>query len=150
MEKQQGLLEKDHGICAYIVTVMVLCFVFYVMGLYVGRWSNTQALASSEAPAVAKTETRASAPAAPLPAKEKYIVQVLSTSTQAEAHTALGKLRRAGFDSAHMLPPLPNSVTPLYTVRVGPYNQEIANQVAEELQKEHGFKGVMITPQPVE
>src|SRR5262249_41657226 len=125
--------------------LMIFCLGFYVMGLYVGRWSSlqTSTLANVETKAVetkaqptqttrvatpvdtantpSATETQPIVP----PTSEQYSVQIATATTQSEADDVVNKLRRAGFDSAHIVAPEPNSVAQFYVVRVGPYKLEI-------------------------
>jgi cell division septation protein DedD len=164
----QSFLSERQGIFSFLL-LMILCFSFYAMGLYVGRWSSappasaannemrspevTQAsilpAATAEATAPPTAPENASELSLP-PAAEKYAVQVATAGTQTEADEILERLRRVGFESVHAIAPEPNSVAQFFAVRVGPYDLETARQVAAELQTEHGFKSVQVMPRPVE
>ena len=132
----------------------MLCAGFYMMGLYIGRWSSMPAQGNAElkaAPAIVERTVSADTQAVTLPPpSEKYAVQVASVESQTDADEMLKRLRRAGFDSAYKIEPEPDSVSQLYMIRVGPYKLDIAQQVADELRQEHGFKDVQVMPRPVE
>lgn len=155
-----SLWSDRQGIITFIL-LMTLCLSFYVVGVYIGRLSNggtatAATLPSKESKMIAanqptpltaptKEATKGDKPEAVKPATgEKYSIQVAATSTQEEADVIVDKLRKAGFDSAHIIAPAPNSVAQFFAVRVGPYDPKTARQVAEELQKDQDFKGVQL------
>jgi cell division septation protein DedD len=149
---------REHGLWTgrqlflSLTILSILCASFYLMGLYIGRWSSMPSATSNaavEAPQPAVQQATIQPMVLP-PPSEKYSVQIISTETQTEADEVLKRLRLAGFDSAHVIEPKPDSVSQLYIVRVGPYKLEIANQVADELRLEHGFKDVQVMPRQVE
>ena len=149
-----------------LTILTILCGSFYLMGLYIGRWSSVPAgssinvepkaqasTAPSETPTLPQSAAEPNANAASnsltppelAPSSDKYSVQITTTGTKAEANEIILKLRKAGFDSAHVVDPEPNSVVQFYTVKVGPYKLDVAQQVAEELKNEHGFDSAQIT-----
>lgn len=155
-----SLWSDRQGIITFIL-LMTLCLSFYVVGVYIGRLSNSSTataatLSSKESKIVAANQLAPlTLPAQEAPkgdkteavksvASEKYSIQVAATSTQEEADIVVDKLRKAGLDSAHIIAPAPNSVTQFFAVRVGPYDPKTAHQVAEELQKNQDFKGVQL------
>jgi cell division septation protein DedD len=158
--------ERDQAIwtgrqmLASLAILTILCGGFYSMGLYIGRWSSMPGSVSSAAiePSAQAAETgqgsatEAVAPDQAIlpPPSEKYSVQIAPANSREEADEILKRLRNAGFDSAHILEPEPDSVAQFYIIRVGPYKPDIAEQVAEELRQEHGFKNVQVMPRQVE
>jgi hypothetical protein len=158
--------NERQGIFSFVLLI-ALCLSFYAMGLYVGRWSNMPAQSAAKADVNLNNTPTVSAAAAtplevtangteekpatlPLPTGERYSVQVATADTQIQADAIVEKLRRAGFESVHAVAPEPNSVAQFYTVRVGPYDVDTARQVADELQREHGYKAVQVMPRQVE
>ncbi|MBL8148406.1 MAG: SPOR domain-containing protein [Blastocatellia bacterium] len=140
--------------------MMVLSLSFYSLGLYIGKNSTvssttiSSASTSNEAKRVEKSDkgskSAASAQQQLPPPGDRYSVQIATAQTQEEAEEFLKKLQKSGFDSAHIVASESGSNTQFYVIRVGPYKLEIARQVAEELQKEHGFKDAQILTKEVE
>jgi hypothetical protein len=151
--RDQGLWTGRQLFLSLCLLTM-LCAGFYLMGLYIGKWSSMPAQGNAElkaSPAIVERTVSADTQAVTLPPpSEKYSIQVASVESQADADELLKKLRRAGFDSAHKIEPEPNSVNQIYMIRVGPYKLDIAHQVADELRQEHGFKDAQVMPRPVE
>lgn len=143
MNESYTLSGKQLILCFSLITL--LCLGFYTMGIYIGRLSTSQA------------ETRSShraavvAPAIPTTIKEatpqqseasKYSVQIATTATRQEAEEIVAKLQASGFDSVRIIEP--DSTANFYTVRVGPFKLDIAEQVTKELQQDLGFQHAQI------
>lgn len=176
MDKERGRTrEKElppwtefQGVVSFVV-LLILCLSFYVLGIFVGRWSNNPSTTSAYSAPVDKEidpskrldptkEDSASNEKSFIDPKkdflpdnkEKYYIQVASASSQEDSDKIVEKLRKIKIDSVHVIAPQPNSVAQFYVVRVGPYDVDTARQVAEELQQEHNFKGIQVMPKVVE
>lgn len=168
--RDKGVWSDRQGVVSFLV-LMLLCSSFFTLGLYIGRSSNVSSasitptnstisnnITDKSQPAALTKSNEAATPNnsdpktnidndAPLTtASDKFAIQVATANTQIEADQIIEKLRRAGFESVHVITPEPNSVAQFYAVRVGPYDIETARQVATELQQEHGFKNVQVMP----
>lgn len=187
MDKERGRTRERElppwtefqGVVSFVI-LLILCLSFYVLGIFVGRASNSGSSTTSAHSVslgasfldVKNKETNPSKRLDPSLASEttdkaekifieqkkdflpdnseKYYIQVASASSQEESDKIVGKLRKIKIDSVHVLAPQPNSVAQFYVVRVGPYDVDTARQVAEELQQEHSFKGIQVMPKPTE
>src|SRR5215470_11108740 len=122
--RDQGLWS-GYQLFFSLTILTILCGSFYLMGLYIGRWSSApagtsinvepKAQASTVQPtandspkssAEPITTSTAGALTQPIPPpSEKYTVQITTTGTKAEANEIITRLRKAGFDSAHVVDP---------------------------------------------
>lgn len=172
-ERELPPWTEFQGVVSFVV-LLILCLSFYVLGIFVGRWSNNNSITTSANTSSITTKD-------PIPSKrldpnptienraetsekafieqkkdflpdnsEKYYIQVASASSQEDADKIVETLRKIKIDSVHLIAPQPNSVAQFYVVRVGPYDVDTARQVAEELQQEHNFKGIQVMPRPNE
>lgn len=178
-ERELSPWTERQGVISFVVLI-ILCLSFYTLGIFVGRWSSSNAVTTasslpanslsantsansslrlgSSTPAANSKDTSQTAEKPFTEQKkdflssnsEKYSVQVASPTTQEEADHIVEKLRKIGLESVHIISPQPNSVAQFYAVRVGPYDVDTARQVAEELQRDHNFKNVQVMPRPAQ
>jgi len=172
-ERELAPWTERQGVISFVI-LLILCLSFYVLGIFVGRWSNSVSTANAAnaislnttntpnpskrlEPSNAAAENATEATEKPvleqkkdfLPNNsEKYYIQVTSAPSQEEADKVVEKLRKVGIDSVHVVAPQANSVAQFYVVKVGPYDVDTARQVAEELQQEHNFKGIQVMARP--
>jgi hypothetical protein len=121
---------------------LVSCTVFFVLGLMLGKVPSRSA---KTAVPVTKIETADDLPVGDQPlrvAGAQYAVWVTSVATANEANQTVRDLNRRGFTSAYITRPTEGNT--LYVVKVGLYNLPTANQVAEELQKDLGFRSARV------
>lgn len=145
MNESYTLSGKQLILCFSLITL--LCLGFYAMGLYIGRLSTSQAepryTAAAVAPAVSSPETKEPVTSAQKSETgSKYSVQIATTNTRQEAEEIVAKLQKSGFDSVRIIDP--DSSASFYTVRVGPFKLDIAEQVTKELQQDLGFQHAQI------
>lgn len=143
MNESYTLSGKQLILCFSLITL--LCLGFYVMGLYIGRLSTSQAEASNgyrAATVVPATPTVKAPLSQQSEAGSKYSIQIATTATRQEAEEIVLKLQKSGFDSARIIDPDANAN--FYTVRVGPFKLDIAEQVTKELQQDLGFQQARI------
>ncbi len=145
MNERYTLSGKQLILCFSLITL--LCLGFYVMGLYIGRLSTSQAEVSNgyRAATVVSASPTVKAPLQQSEAGSKYSIQIATTATRQEAEEIVLKLQKSGFDSARVIDPDANAN--FYTVRVGPFKLDIAEQVTKELQQDLGFQQVRILGQ---
>ncbi len=129
---------------------VVCCTVFFWIGVRVGKQSPPPSTDRPTSPAAASGKAsgpnagdaeRAAATAA---ANARYMVQVTVVGTPNEANQIVDDLHRRGFTSAFITLPAGPTSARLYTVKVGFYNLPTANQVAEELQRDLGFRNARV------
>ncbi|KAF0242408.1 MAG: Sporulation related domain-containing protein [bacterium] len=163
-ERELAPWTERQGVISFVI-LLVLCLSFYVLGIFVGRWSNSKVTATANITSVATpipskrldpTAANGATPEATekplieqkkdfLPNNtEKFYIQVTSAPSQEEADKVVEKLRRLNIDSVHVVAPQENSVAQFYVVKVGPYDVDTARQVAEELEREHNFRGIQV------
>lgn len=169
-ERELSPWTERQGVFSFVI-LLVLCLSFYVLGIFVGRWSNNKVTATANVtsvdppnpskrldPTVANQVTpKATEPPLIEQKKdflpnntEKYYIQVASVSSQEEADKIVEKLRKAKMDSVHIVIPQENSVAQFYVVKVGPYDVDTAHQVAEELEREHNFRGIQVMSKSIQ
>ncbi len=122
---------------------LVSCTLFFALGLMLGKVpSRTGRIAAAPTP---KLETADDLPVGDKPlrvAGAQYAVWVTSVATANEANQIVRDLNRRGFTSAYITRPTDGNT--VYVVKVGLYNLATANQVAEELQKDLGFRSARV------
>lgn len=128
---------------------IVTCIVFFILGLAIGKLSTSRFESAvqvqstrSDKPTPGQTTEERLAQTAAATAQCTVLVTVLSNAT--EANQVVADLRRKGFTSAYITLPAEGASNPVYTVKVGFYNLPTANQVAEELQRDLGFKNARV------
>lgn len=125
------------------------CVAFFVMGLSIGKLASSpfeqrHQVQTTRAETPASGQTNEEHLASNAAANAKYAVQVTVVSTAAEANQIVSELHRKGFTSAYITLPADSTGPQLYSVKVGFYNLPTANQVAEELQRDLGFRNARV------
>jgi cell division septation protein DedD len=170
MEEQTSW--KGHAFTLMIFGgIVVLCSIFFVLGMLVGRAQSVKLGTVATADAAPKAEAKESRPeevpakesrfeaaplkpvpapparpspaAAPAPPPATTInLQISALKNQSDAEKLVDDLKKKGF-RAFILTPAPGDSTPYYRVQIGASDLIVAEALKQDLEAA-GFKGAMI------
>jgi hypothetical protein len=134
----------SHGVLfgAYVGWI-ASCVMFFALGIVIGRLIPGPATRGEDA----QSAQTSPAPVAELPsaiAGAQYAVRVAVVATADEANRIARSLNERGFTSAYITRPSSDEAQPTYKINVGFYNLPTANQVAEELRRDFGYRSAQV------
>lgn len=147
----EELYRDERRPALLLLGALVIAVLFFALGIMVGRWMSTDnqsgpgaAPASTPqatpAPASQSTQTVApssSANAAPSPSvrpsERRYSLLIATFNTPEEARPLIKRLEDAGYRDVRTSSPRPNERQPKFSILVGHYRREEADQLATRM-----------------